>query len=164
MWGGQNSIVLAKQGAARVTGIDLSEAQLEHAKKLAESEGVSVRFIHGNMEDLSAFESNSFDLVLSSHAIGYVEDLQAVIAETARVLRAPSGFLVFCVGHPIRNVIGDALEEGKLELVRSYFDPDRAVWDWNYDDGTHATFESANWTLSDFLNGLLACGLQLERI
>ena len=161
--GGQNSISLAKQGATQVIGVDLSEVQLEHARKLAESEGVSVRFLQGNMEVLDFLESNSFDLVISSHAIGYVEDLNAVIAETARVLR-PTGFLVFCVGHPIRNVVGDALEEGKLELLRNYFDKEREKWDWDYDDGTHGTFESANWKLSDLINGIIDHGLQIERI
>ena len=91
--GGQNSIVLTKWGA-EVIGIDISEFQLEHANGLAKKEKVKVTFIQGRMEDLGQFKSNTFDIVISSHAIGYVDDLKVVFKETERVLK-PEGFLVF---------------------------------------------------------------------
>ncbi len=160
--GGQNAIVLAKWGA-NVVGLDLSTAQLAHSTKLAEREGVATEFVHGNMEDLSQFQNNSFDIVLSSHALGYVEDLNAVYRETARVLK-PGGFLVFCFEHPFWLSFGVALEEQDLGKVRSYFDRTRDSWDWDCLDGTTARFEQGNWTFHEIINGLINVGLQIEQI
>jgi ubiquinone/menaquinone biosynthesis C-methylase UbiE len=67
--GGQNAIVLSKWGA-RSVGIDISEKQIKFARKLAKQEGVKVQFHVCNMEDLSIFDSESFDIVISSFGIG----------------------------------------------------------------------------------------------
>jgi len=68
--GGQNTIVLAKWGA-RSVGLDISEEQIKHAKALAKTNKVSVTFFMGTMEDLSMFNHESFDICLSSCAIGH---------------------------------------------------------------------------------------------
>ena len=70
--GGQNSIVLAKWGAKTVKGLDQSEAQLDYAKRLAKSQNVEVDFIKGNMEDLSAFEDDTFDLIIYQRHLLYL--------------------------------------------------------------------------------------------
>ncbi|MFW9992208.1 MAG: class I SAM-dependent methyltransferase [Candidatus Odinarchaeota archaeon] len=160
--GGQNSIVLAKWGA-EVKGLDISNVQLEHAKKLAEKEGVQVEFIQGKMEELDGLAGNSFDIVISSHAIGYADDLKSVFSETARVLKT-KGFLVFCFGHPMWLTIGTALEDNDLKEIRSYFDRNRDTWDWHCIDGIKATFNQGNWTLTEIINGLGVEGLQITRI
>jgi ubiquinone/menaquinone biosynthesis C-methylase UbiE len=160
--GGQNSIVLTKWGA-EVIGLDFSEIQLEHAKKLAEKEGVKVEFIQGKMEDLSQFEDNNFDITLSSHAIGYADDLDAVFTETTRVLK-PEGFLVFCFEHPLWKTVGPALEDGDLKKAINYFDKTRDVWEWPCFDGTKATFNQGNWSLKEIINGLINTGMQIVRI
>ncbi|MFX0121555.1 MAG: class I SAM-dependent methyltransferase [Promethearchaeota archaeon] len=160
--GGQNSIVLTKWGA-EVIGLDISEIQLEYAKKLAKKEGVKTKFVQGRMEDLGQFESNIFDIVISSHAIGYADDLRAVFKETARVLK-PKGFLVFCFEHPIWLTVGPALEEGDLNKVGNYFNKSRDVWDWLCFDGTTATFNQGNWSISEIINGCIETGLQILRI
>jgi len=91
--GGQCSIAFAKQGAIAV-GVDLSDAQLEHARKLATQEGVEVKFIQGTAEDLSAFNDQEWDIVFSAYAFQYVADMPRCLSECARVLR-PQGRLVF---------------------------------------------------------------------
>ena len=101
MVGGQNAIVLSKSGA-KSTGFDISEEQIEYARKLAKREGVNVPFHVGNMEDLGMFHNESFDVVLSSCAIGYVENLRKTFREVFRILRK-NGLFVFCVVHPIAN-------------------------------------------------------------
>lgn len=160
--GGQNSIVLTKWGA-EVIGLDISENQLEFARKLAKKEGVNVEFIQGKMEDLSRFEDETFDVTISSHAIGYASDLNAVFMETARVLK-PNGFLVFCFEHPLWLIVGPALEERDLKQIRSYFDKTRDVWDWPCFDGTKGTFNQGNWSLKDIINGIINTGLHITRI
>ncbi|MHA2246196.1 MAG: class I SAM-dependent methyltransferase [Candidatus Hodarchaeales archaeon] len=160
--GGQNSIVLTKWGA-EVIGLDISELQLEHANSLAKKEEVQVRFVQGRMEDLGQFESNTFDIVISSHAIGYVDDLKAVFKETERVLK-PEGFLVFCFEHPIWLTVGPAFEDGDLTKVQSYFDRNRDVWDWICLNGTKATFNQGNWSITEIINGFIEVGLRIVRI
>ena len=62
--GGQNTIVLAKWGA-RSMGLDISEEQIKYARELADKNGVAVPFHVGDMENLSFFGEDSFDIVLS---------------------------------------------------------------------------------------------------
>src|SRR5665811_856159 len=62
---GQNSIVLAKQGAD-CTAVDISDKQLEHGRQMADSEGQSVRFIRSNFTSFeNLFSKEEFDIALS---------------------------------------------------------------------------------------------------
>jgi len=62
---GHYSILLAKKGA-KVTGIDISDKMIHIAEKNAEEASVNCRFFVGDLQDLSMFRSNLFDLVTSS--------------------------------------------------------------------------------------------------
>ena len=66
---GRFSILLAHQGL-RVTHFDISRPMIEKARELAEKAGVldRITFVHGALEDLSAFADRSFDLVMSFDA------------------------------------------------------------------------------------------------
>lgn len=87
---GGDSIFLAKECDAVVTGCDLSDVSINNCKKLAEAEGISdtVRFEIEDAENLS-YPDNSFDVVTEYGALHHV-DLPKVYAEMARVLR-PGG-------------------------------------------------------------------------
>lgn len=63
---GRFSILLAKQGL-NVTHFDISQPMIDKARQLAKKEGVQDRitFVKGALEDLSAFNDRSFDLVMS---------------------------------------------------------------------------------------------------
>ena len=63
---GRFSIPLAKHGI-QVTHFDISQPMIDKAKEIAEREGVDDRitFVKGALEDLSAYEDRSFDLVMS---------------------------------------------------------------------------------------------------
>lgn len=162
--GGQNSIVLAKWGAKSVTGVDQSSKQLEYAQRLAESQKVNVRFIQGNMEELSMLEDNSFDLIVSSHAMNYVVNLPKVFTESARVLR-PNGRLVTCMGHPIMHLLWEALEEKSFDRIGNYFSNKRLVWDWTFDNGTRiGPFEDTAYRFEDILNGLISAEFSIDRV
>ena len=162
--GGQNSIVLAKWGAKSVTALDQSEKQLEYARKLADSQGVKIRFLKSNMEDLSMLDDASFDLIVSSHAMNYVVDLPRVFNEVARVLRT-NGRIVTCMGHPIMHLLWEALEKESIEEVNNYFDDKRQVWDWSDEKGAKiATFEDMAYRFEEIINGLIFAGLKIERV
>ena len=82
------------QGAARVVGVDVSAAMLDEAK--TDARGIEYR--HAGLEDLDLDEG--VDLVYSSLALHYVEDLERLIQSIAASL-APAGALVLTVEHPV---------------------------------------------------------------
>lgn len=87
---GRFSILLAKHGC-EVTHFDISQPMIDKAKELAVKEGVldRITFIKGALEDLSAFSSRSFDMVISFDApVSYTYPRQEqVIGELVRICR-----------------------------------------------------------------------------
>lgn len=86
-----------EQGAASVVGIDLSSKMLEVAKEKNKDE--RIRYECCAMEDFVAPE-NSFDLILSSLAIHYIEDYPALIKKVHALLKESKEF-IFSIEHPI---------------------------------------------------------------
>jgi ubiquinone/menaquinone biosynthesis C-methylase UbiE len=162
--GGQNSIALAKWGAT-CTGLDPSSAQLRHARRLAQAEGVPVRFVNGVAEDLGTFAERTFDLVLSSFAFDYVSDLQRTYSEVSRVLR-PGGLFVFCHSHPWFQAVGwhlagdpDAPDIGDYAAW-----PAVEEWDWSFGEDASAPMRGHLRPLAQILNQLIDAGFRLERL
>ena len=87
----------AQQGAAHVLGIDVSERMLAQAKETTDAP--SVTYIKADMEQLE-LQPNSFDVVYSSLALHYVNNLTGLMTRTHRAL-VSGGALVFSVEHPI---------------------------------------------------------------
>jgi ubiquinone/menaquinone biosynthesis C-methylase UbiE len=160
--GGQNAIVLSKWGA-KSTGLDISEEQIKYARKLARKERVKVRFYVGNFEDLSKFHDESFDIVLSSFAIGYGENLSKTFQEASRVLRK-TGLFVFCDVHPVANR-GRAIRYGKTRVWKmgNYFDRRRCLWTWKVEEGV-AEFHGYQRTIQDYFDLLVTADFIVERI
>jgi SAM-dependent methyltransferase len=155
--GGQNAIVLAKWGAI-CTGVDPSDAQLTHARKLAREHGVEVHFANGMAEELGSFADESFDLVLSSYAFDYVTDIQ-------RAYKEPGGAFVFCQSHPWFQAVGwhlagdpDAPEIGDYASWPAFEE-----WDWAFENGTSAPMRGHLRPLSLIINQLIETGFTLER-
>lgn len=76
----------------QVTGIDPSEPSLATARAHARQSGLEIAYRQGVGEQLP-FADASFDLVYCCDVLEHVNDLEQVIAETARVLK-PGG--VYC--------------------------------------------------------------------
>ena len=78
--------------AARVVGVDMTEAQIRKARELAADGGFEdVEFRHGYIEE-PPVEAGSFDCVISNGVINLAPDKPAVFAAAARTLR-PGGRL-----------------------------------------------------------------------
>lgn len=88
---GQNCIDFVNRGAKGVVGIDISEKMLETAN--TESADEKIRYINMNMNDISGLKEK-FDLVYSSLAFHYVEDLNR-LAENIYSLLNDGGYLLF---------------------------------------------------------------------
>lgn len=162
--GGQNAIVLAKWGAI-CTGVDPSDAQLAHARRLALEHGVAVQFANGMAEDLSAFPAESFDLVLSSYAFDYVTDLQRAYQEIWRVLK-PGGPFVFCQSHPWFQAVGWHLAgDPEAPEIGDYAAwPAMEEWEWAFENGASAPMRGHLRPLAQILNQLIEAGFSLERM
>jgi SAM-dependent methyltransferase len=87
--GDGNTAIPAARAGARVTGIDLTPAQLDLARARCEAEGVEVDLREGNAEALPLPDA-AFDVVVSSMGLIFAPDHEAAAAEVARVLR-PAG-------------------------------------------------------------------------
>lgn len=87
---GQTAIPAAKNGA-RVTGIDIAENLIEHARQRAREAGLDVRFDVGDAEDLP-YDEDSFDVAISLIGAMFAPRPERVVAEFARVLK-PGGKL-----------------------------------------------------------------------
>lgn len=85
------------QGAEAVVGIDLSEKMLEKARELTDKGNVT--FERCAIEDFDA-EDESFDVIFSSLALHYVEDLRSVFQKAFKLLKS-KGVICYSVEHPI---------------------------------------------------------------
>lgn len=151
--GGQCTVGMAERGA-NVTGIDLSEAQLDHARELAAERDVDVDLIQGDVTDLSAFEDGAFDAAFNAYVFQWVEDLAACFEETYRVLR-PGGRFAFTTPHPF-----DKLFDPETHRVEeSYFETGRHVV---VDESREANLVTHRNTVSDYVNGLIHAGFEIE--
>jgi SAM-dependent methyltransferase len=93
----QWSIALAKLGA-RPVGIDLSERQLEHARRLMAEAGVDFPLVLGSAEHVPLPDA-SFDIVFCDHGAMTFADPYRTVPEAARLLR-PGGLSRSTMGRP----------------------------------------------------------------
>jgi len=84
--GGWQSILYASAGA-RVTVLDLSTEMLRRDEEQARRRHLDLTIVHGSMEDLTGFPSESFDIVHQPVSTCYVPRIKEVYQGIAHVLR-----------------------------------------------------------------------------
>ena len=82
-----------------MTGIDLSDRQLEHARTLMRAAGVEFPLVHASAE-ATPFADRSFDIVFCDWGAMTFADPYRTVPEVARLLR-PGGLFAFSNGTPI---------------------------------------------------------------
>jgi ubiquinone/menaquinone biosynthesis C-methylase UbiE len=111
--GGQQGPLLAAVGA-RVTVFDQSPAQLAQDEMVARREGLDIRLVEGNMQDLSCFGDDCFDMIVHPVSNVFTPDVIAVWKEAYRVLRT-EGRLLSGFNNPATYLFNfDALENGQM--------------------------------------------------
>ena len=115
----QWSIALARLGA-RPVGLDLSERQLQHARRLMSEAGVEFPLVHASAEAVPLPDA-SFDVVFCDHGAMTFADPYRTVPEVARLLR-PGGLFAFNHHSPFETICWplDADEVGE-RLALDYF-------------------------------------------
>jgi len=90
---GEIAIAMAKAGAKKAHGIDISEVSISNADSLAKKEGIENICDYKQMDaENLTYSDNTFDLIHEYGALHHV-DLKAAYRETSRVLK-PGGKLI----------------------------------------------------------------------
>lgn len=158
---GQDTISLSRYGA-EVTGIDLSDKAIEHARKIAKETNAKVDFICCNIYDLPHHLEKQFDIVFTSYGtINWLPDLDKWAKIISRYLK-PNGKLVFVEFHPVVWMFDDNFEK----MGYSYFNSGAIV---EPETGTYAdktadiTQDTVMWnhSLSEVINSLIKNNLEI---
>jgi SAM-dependent methyltransferase len=116
----QWSIALARQGA-RMTALDNSARQLEHARRLMAEAGVEFPLVHASAES-TGLPAASFDIVFCDFGAMSFADPRLTIPEAARLLR-PGGLFAFSALTPVLDMAwAPDAEHPSRELVLDYWE------------------------------------------
>ena len=150
----QWSISLALLGA-RPVGLDLSERQLEHARRLMAEAGVDFPLVHASAEAVPLPDA-SFDIVFCDHGAMTFSDPYRSVPEAARLLR-PGGLFAFSHGSPIETLCWPDGADGPGDrLVNDYFgmhvieDDGEMVFNLGYGDWIR-TFRASGFVIEDLI-------------
>jgi len=112
--------LIARESVATAVGADLSSEMLAAARRRL---GARVELVQSNAAAL-AFRPESFDVVLMSHVLQLVSDLDACTADVARVL-THGGHLIATVGFGgLRGTLGRLLEPEEITDFLPLLGPD----------------------------------------
>ncbi|PFA67690.1 SAM-dependent methyltransferase [Bacillus sp. AFS015802] len=149
-------------GAASVLGVDISEKMIKRA--LQENHDGRIQYICSPVEDLSV-SKESFDLIVSSLALHYVEDYESLI-EKLHSLLAPGGMLIYSIEHPIVTA--------RKDMNNWWVNPEGDRMHWAFDHYREEGKREQHWyvdgvikyhrTIPTLMNGLIEHGFMLEKV
>lgn len=163
---GHLSRLFAKHGA-QVTGIDLSQNLLAHAR--AQAGDFPIEYFLDDAQQLNQVAEAAFDVAICNLALMDIPDLRAAYRSAHRILKT-GGRFVLSVLHPCfetpfhvpeSHILFDV--DGNFEgfIVRRY----AAEGFWRSGGtGMRGKFGAHHRTLSTYLNDLIDCGFQLIQI
>lgn len=166
---GADTLSWARLGAT-VTGVDISGAAIEEARRLSDETGLPGRFIRSDVYALPEVLDERFDMVFTSYgALCWLDDLDRWAAVVARYLR-PGGIAYLVEMHPFSNML--AAEESDptgrtLCAAAPYFTPAAPLAEdvgATTRDPAHATVYAWSHSLGEILSALLGAGLRLEYV
>lgn len=148
------------QGARSVIGVDLSKNMLEVAQQ--KTNDTAIEYCNNSIEEFTA-EANSADLVISSLAIHYVADYEAIIKKIYAWLK-PAGRLIFSVEHPVctAHPTTGTVETTKGDVVWpvvNYRDEGQFKQTWFVDNVI-----KYHRTMQTYVNTLIEAGFTLDKL
>jgi ubiquinone/menaquinone biosynthesis C-methylase UbiE len=158
---GWHCIYAVENGASSVVGVDISHKMLETAKE--KTHFSQIEYKCSAIEDVD-FPAESFDIILSSLALHYIEGYTDLIQNLYRMLK-PNGTFVFTVEHPIFTSYGtqDWFYNDKGEILHFPVD------NYFYEGKRTAIFlgekvTKYHRTLTTYLNTLLSNGFLINHV
>lgn len=156
----QNSYYLKKLGADCVA-LDISEEQLEHAKKIGQSLNLEIETVCSSIDEMPVEDMGRFDFIHSTWAFPFSVDQKRVVKQCAEMLNQ-GGQLMITTGHPVfagEWIILDEHEQGMF--VTDYFRPPADVR-FTEDEENFITAEQI--PVGTFIDYLLEAGLTLKKV
>jgi len=144
----------ADRNAGELWGLDISQNQLENAKRFLTENNYSPKLICSPMEEECGIPKNYFDIVYSIYAIGWATDLKKVFQRIASYLKK-DGVFIFSWKHPLHGCT--IVDDGKLIFKKSYFDEE---WQSQIVDGMEIMLP--NRKISTYINALTDTGFIIE--
>lgn len=94
---------VAREHAGLVVGVDIAEGMARASAAVARREGLSnVTVVQASIHDLP-FADGAFPAILCTNGLQVIPDLEAAVAELARVLRPGGTLFVSVLGLPLRS-------------------------------------------------------------
>jgi SAM-dependent methyltransferase len=164
---GTDTLGWAREGA-RVTGVDISPASIEHARELFREAGAEGTFLVSDVFALEADPLGEFDVVYTSRGVlCWLRDLDAWARIVAGHLK-PGGIFYIMETHPALGMFFGP-DAGTLSIDGRYFHRDEAtIWDDGEPDYADPEYRSKtpsaewDWALSDIFHALWGAGLTIE--
>jgi 2-polyprenyl-3-methyl-5-hydroxy-6-metoxy-1,4-benzoquinol methylase len=147
---------LARRGASLI-GIDLSDVLLEMARAAENEEPLGITYVSGDATSEQALVGETFDLVVCSHGLADIDDLDGALTTVSRVLR-PGGRFVFSILHPCFPG-WDETAPSSWPREGGYF---AEGWWLASNPGIRGRVGSSHRTLSTYLNSLVGHELAIE--
>jgi len=160
---GQDTLSWARLGA-KVTGVDLSDAAIAEAQKLALEMHLPARFMCCNVYDLPDHLDETFDIVFTSYGVvGWLPDLVPWARLIARYLK-PGGVFYLAEFHPIVWMFDDQFEKFAYPYHNSGVIETENKGTYTDKSGQGPVFKDYGWNhgLSEVISSLTAAGLVLE--
>jgi 2-polyprenyl-3-methyl-5-hydroxy-6-metoxy-1,4-benzoquinol methylase len=152
---GSLSRILSARGA-EVTGVDLSGRLIGRARDLQSESPAGIHYLVGNATSTQWWDGEPFDRVVCNMALMDVDDLDAVFASAAQVLR-PSGLLSFSLFHPCFP--------GNARTRPSWPDGGYSSEGWwtTGEEGVRGHVGAHHRMLSTYLNAVIRAGLIFDQ-
>lgn len=131
---GDLAISLAKTGAKRIVGLDLSEGMLAVGRKKIQEEGLTgrIEMIQGDSEALP-FEDNTFDGITVAFGVRNFENLEKGLAEILRVLKPGGIFVILETSVPTKFPFKQGYNfysKNMLPLIGKLFSKDKVAYSY----------------------------------
>ncbi len=114
--GGQQAPLLAAAGA-KVISFDNSDEQLARDREVADRDGLQLNTIRGDMQDLSCFQNEEFDLIIHAVSNLFIPHIRPLWKSCARILK-PGGCCLAGFLNPLFYLFDhdEAMESGQLAV------------------------------------------------
>lgn len=148
---GKYAEILMAQGAT-VTGFDISPRMVALAKE--RNKGLGTFFVHDMSNSFDMLADTSYDIVVCTLAMHYIEDWNSTIQEFHRVLK-PNGSLVLSIEHPFFEYLYFKSER--------YFDIEAVNATWS-GFGKPVQVHSYRRSLNDCIQPLTSNGFYIDQL